>query len=276
VIVETQAERLDRTLSEAIRTVGEVSFSSNLARFLRLCMPFDNFIILAYRGQQNPVVLYREFRDPIVYQAMDSEYLTANYVLDPFYKAHIDGVNSGLHRLFDLAPDRFKQSSYFELYYEKTTLIDEVAAFAKTKTGLTITACMGTDRTSGRFFNKRHLADLDRHNAVISCLLELHWNDYDITPKERDVTNIPLVERLRKALVQNKGISLSPRQSEVAIFILQGHSSKSISLNLGISAATVKVFRKQLYAKCNLSSQAELFAMILPMLSSVETTNPQW
>jgi DNA-binding CsgD family transcriptional regulator len=275
-MMETQVERLDRALSEAIRTVGDASFSLNLARFLRLCMPFDNFIILAYRGEQNPVVLYREFRDPIVYEAMDSEYLTSNYVLDPFYKAHIDGVKSGLHRLFDLAPDRFKQSSYFELYYEKTTLIDEVAAFAKTKTGLTITACMGTDRTSGRIFSKKQLADLGRHASVISCLLELHWNDENIIPEERDITGIPLVQRLRKSLLQNKGISLSPRQSEVAIFILQGHSSKSISLNLGVTADTVKVFRKQLYAKCNISSQAELFAMILPMLSSVDTTKPVW
>jgi DNA-binding CsgD family transcriptional regulator len=268
--METQAEKLDRALSEAIRSVGDSAFPMNLARFLRLCMPFDNFIVLAYRGEQNPVVLYREFRDPVVYQAMDSEYLTANYVLDPFYKAHIDGVRSGLHRLFDLAPDRFKQTSYFELYYEKTTLIDEVAAFAKTKTGLTITACMGTDRSSGNIFSRKQLAFLDRHASVISCLLELHWNDCTITSNEKDVTKIPLVERLRETLVRNKGISLSPRQSEVAIFILQGHSSKSISLNLGVTADTIKVFRKQLYAKCNISSQAELFAMILPMLSSVD------
>jgi DNA-binding CsgD family transcriptional regulator len=269
-MVETQAEKLDRALSQAIRSVGDSAFPMNLARFLRLCMPFDNFIVLAYRGEQNPVVLYREFRDPVVYQAMDSEYLTANYVLDPFYKAHIDGVRSGLHRLFDLAPDRFKQTSYFELYYEKTTLIDEVAAFAKTKTGLTITACMGTDRSSGNIFSRKQLAFLDRHASVISCLLELHWNDCTITSNEKDITQIPLVERLRETLVRNKGISLSPRQSEVAIFILQGHSSKSISLNLGVTADTIKVFRKQLYAKCNISSQAELFAMILPMLSSVD------
>jgi DNA-binding CsgD family transcriptional regulator len=269
-MVETQAEKLDRALSEAMRSVGDSAFPMNLARFLRLCMPFDNFIVLAYRGEQNPVVLYREFRDPVVYQAMDSEYLTANYVLDPFYKAHIDGVRSGLHRLFDLAPDRFKQTSYFELYYEKTTLIDEVAAFAKTKTGLTITACMGTDRSSGNIFSRKQLAFLDRHASVISCLLELHWNDCTITSNEKDVTQIPLVERLRETLVRNKAISLSPRQSEVAIFILQGHSSKSISLNLGVTADTIKVFRKQLYAKCNISSQAELFAMILPMLSSVD------
>jgi DNA-binding CsgD family transcriptional regulator len=269
-MIETQAERLDRAVSDVVRSLGKVEFPINFARFLRQCVPFDNFIVLAYSGERNPVVLYREFRDPVVYEAMDSEYVTANYVLDPFYIAHIQGVNSGLHRLFDVAPDRFKQTSYYELYYEKTTLIDEVAAFARTETGLTITACMGTDRSSGRVFTKKHLATLSRHTLFISSLMELHWNDHEILSAEVDATNVPLVKRLRETLIRNRGIHLSPRQSEVAIFILQGHSSKSISLNIGVSAATIKVFRKQLYAKCNISSQAELFAMILPMLSSVE------
>jgi DNA-binding CsgD family transcriptional regulator len=269
-MTETQAERLDRAVSDVVRSLGKAEFPINLARFLRQCVPFDNFIVLAYSGERNPAVLYREFRDPVVYEAMDSEYVTANYVLDPYYIAHIQGVKSGMHRLFDLAPDRFKQTSYYELYYEKTTLIDEVAAFAKTETGLTITACMGTDRTSGSVFTKKQLANLNRHTQFISSLMELHWNDHKILNPEVDVTNVPLVKRLRETLMRTQGIHLSPRQSEVAIFILQGHSSKSISLNLGLSAATIKVFRKQLYAKCNISSQAELFAMILPMLSSVE------
>ncbi|RUY33154.1 LuxR family transcriptional regulator, partial [Mesorhizobium sp. M7A.F.Ca.US.001.04.1.1] len=62
------------------------------------------------------------------------------------------------------------------------------------------------------------------------------------------------------------GVLLSKRQAEVALLILQGHSSPSIGLHLGISPQTVKVFRKQLYSKCKLSSQAELFALMMPIL----------
>ena len=62
------------------------------------------------------------------------------------------------------------------------------------------------------------------------------------------------------------GIHLSPRQAEVALLILRGHSTVSIGLRLGLSAQTVKVFRKQLYARCRISSQAELFALMLPLL----------
>jgi DNA-binding CsgD family transcriptional regulator len=50
--------------------------------------------------------------------------------------------------------------------------------------------------------------------------------------------------------------------------ILRGHSSVSIGLQLEISPQTVKVFRKQLYKKCRISSQAELFNLMMPILSS--------
>jgi DNA-binding CsgD family transcriptional regulator len=76
-----------------------------------------------------------------------------------------------------------------------------------------------------------------------------------------------VVAQLVRALGDAHGIRLSPRQAEVALLILRGHSTVSIGLRLGVSGQTVKVFRKQLYARCGLSSQAELFALMLPLLT---------
>jgi len=77
---------------------------------------------------------------------------------------------------------------------------------------------------------------------------------------------VDIVARLMTAVTQAHDISLSPRQAEVAVLILRGHSSVSIGLRLGISTQTVKVFRKQLYRKCKISSQEELFNLMLPLL----------
>jgi DNA-binding NarL/FixJ family response regulator len=54
----------------------------------------------------------------------------------------------------------------------------------------------------------------------------------------------------------------------VALLILRGHSTPSIGLRLGVSPQTVKVFRKQLYQRCGISSQAELFSLMLPLLNA--------
>ena len=77
-------------------------------------------------------------------------------------------------------------------------------------------------------------------------------------------------ERLRRVLAENHAIRLSQRQAQVALLILQGHSSVSIGLRLGVSAQTVKVFRRQIHARCGISSQAELFALLLPLLIGEE------
>ncbi|MFD1807210.1 helix-turn-helix transcriptional regulator [Gemmobacter lanyuensis] len=66
------------------------------------------------------------------------------------------------------------------------------------------------------------------------------------------------------------GIRLSRRQAEVALLILRGHSTQSIGLRLNLSPQTIKVFRKQLYAKCGLTSQAELFALMVPLLKATQ------
>jgi len=63
---------------------------------------------------------------------------------------------------------------------------------------------------------------------------------------------------------------LSQREREVAHMILQGHSSQSISLNLGISLTTVKTHRRNLYAKLNISTQQELFAAFLACLPTFQ------
>lgn len=261
-MVKTDFTR-DDCLASAIKSIGKHEFTSDLAAFIRACMSFDNLIAIAYQGEQKPEVLFREFDDPVVYEQMDTAYVTANYVLDPFYKAHLEGVTSGLHHLFDLAPDRFKQTSYFKLYYEQTTLIDEVAIFSRTESGATITICIGTDRSSGRMFSRKEIAVLRGNAGAIRALVECHWRELRM---KKTSAEPPVVDRLRSLLTETCNISLSPRQAEVALLVLQGHSSTSISLLLGVSMHTIKVFRRQLYAKCKISSQAQLFAMLLPLI----------
>lgn len=48
-----------------------------------------------------------------------------------------------------------------------------------------------------------------------------------------------------------------------SLLVLQGHSSESISDILGIATGTVRIHRKNVYAKMRISSQRELFAMFI-------------
>ncbi|MHA2937095.1 helix-turn-helix transcriptional regulator [Vibrio sp. RC27] len=258
----------DKALAQLVRSLGKEHFPEALHHFFGKVIACDNLIILVYHKDHNPEELYRESKDPTVYRKMQTHYLSGAYLLDPFYHAVRSGIQSGIHDIFDMAPDQFKHTSYYREYYQDTNLIDELALFARLGHETTLTACFGRDKTSQLLYCKSEIEYLKSLESLLSALCEQHWGNYE--PKEgKNIALPPVTDRLRSVLIEKHNIALSPRQAEVAFYILQGHSSLSISLNLDISKETVKVFRKQLYAKCSISSQAELFALLMPIFSTL-------
>lgn len=249
-------------MADVIRRMGGAGFESAMHDWLRRCLAPDNLIILAYRDSGPPQVLYRHSDQPQVYAALESTYLAGAYRLDPYHDLHVSRVPAGAYRLRDVAPDAFNRSRYFLDYYQQTTLMDEVTFIAYPHPDVSLNICLGRDATSQRSFTPPEIATAQRLAPVVAALAEVHWAGLAETARAADDETAALMS----ALESQQAIRLSPRQAEVALLILRGHSSSSIGLRLGLSPQTVKVFRKQLYAKCRISSQAELFALMVPML----------
>lgn len=249
-------------LAEAIVRIGGDGFEAALWEFLRALVRPDSLVILAYRDAGPPTALYRVFADPRVFAGLDRAYLAGAYRLDPFYEMHLNRVGEGAYRLRDVAPDAFHRSRYFVEYYEQTTLIDEIAFVAWPLPGVSLNLSLGRDVASGKPFSTGEAAACQRLAPVVVAMARRHWRDIGAGVGPVEDTPALLAAEARARL----GITLSPRQAEVALLILRGHSSMSISLRLGLSPQTVKVFRKQLYRRCAISSQAELFALMLPLL----------
>lgn len=75
-----------------------------------------------------------------------------------------------------------------------------------------------------------------------------------------------LAAQLEAAFVSFGNSRLSPKEGKIARMILQGHSSKSIAIALDNSPETIKVHRKRIYAKLEVSSQGELLSLFLNAL----------
>ncbi len=251
-------------LSDAILATGSERFSDALHEWLDATCSFDNFAIIAFFQNSRPQVLATHARDSRVFERIDSHYVKGAYLLDPFFRLHQKEAADGLYRLTEVAPDQFQRNEYFKSYYTNTTLTDELAFFASLSPGSSITVCIGRDATTAsRFSNRDHNA-AKQVATVVNALVRKNWSG--LRPPHEDEPG-DIVDQLRHRLSAEKGINLSPRQSEVALLILQGHSSISIGLTLGISPQTVKVLRKQLYRKSGISSQGELYYLIAPYLS---------
>lgn len=101
-------------------------------------------------------------------------------------------------------------------------------------------------------------------SSWVLALMEQHWLQR---------THVPLLSRqdevasqVRDALSQFGAGVLSDRELEIARLILRGYSSKAMAERLAISPETVKVHRRHLYAKLDISSQPELFSLFIQAL----------
>ncbi|MEY4696246.1 MAG: hypothetical protein RIT14_674 [Pseudomonadota bacterium] len=251
-------------LAQVIRKVGRAGFESALQDWLHRCVAPDNLIVLAYRDAGPPQVLFRQSDLPQVFAELDTTYLAGAYLLDPYHDLHVMRVAAGAYRLRDVAPDAFVRSRYFIEYYQQTTLLDEITFVAYPAADVSINVCIGRDAASGQAFSTRQIETCQRLAPVVIALAEAHWAGLVAEAGGGD----DVTGHLIRAAGEAHGIRLSARQAEVALMILRGHSTVSIGLRLGVSAQTVKVFRRQLYAKCGISSQAELFALMLPLLKA--------
>ena len=66
---------------------------------------------------------------------------------------------------------------------------------------------------------------------------------------------------------------LTARECEVAQLILRGFSLKGAAVRLGISPATVKQHRRNLYAKLDIPSQTALFSLFIDAAALANNTS---
>lgn len=255
-------------LAAAVDSLNSQDFPDSLQHWLYKCLGHDNITVLAYFQNRAPVPKMIRNREPKVHEHISNVYLTGAYLLDPFHELHINKAPAGIYRLSDISPDKFHRNQYFLEYYRNTTMIDEFAFVSYPSPNVSLHVCLGRDSNSNRRFTTRDLAKAHLIAPLVSALTSRHWH-YQMS--EDDHYEGDVTAKLIEAVKNSHQVSLSPRQAEVALLVLQGHSSVSIGLELGVSFQTVKVFRKQLYKKCQISSQAELFNLMLPILGTISS-----
>ncbi|QXI36328.1 helix-turn-helix transcriptional regulator [Pseudomonas xantholysinigenes] len=250
LFIETSAHA---GLARTIEQIGQPRFWRQLILLLQHWLPFDNALAMHYprdglpraleifdaRGEGNP-------------EAM-ALYLSGLYQLDPFYQACQERIGDGLHRLEEVAPDQFRQSDYYLKYFHDHVLEDEVQFIVQLGDSGALSLSLGT----------RERFDPARHGLLmvvcpwVVALMGQHWQRHEQRPA-------PVMVRDAMSLFGAK--VLSERELEIARLILRGYSSKAMAERLAISPETIKVHRRHLYAKLDISSQPELFSLFLQSL----------
>lgn len=254
-------------LAAIMPEIGSEQLSSLLVRMLKSLVPFDNAVLLHYRHDEKPLILYNDIPAEKTERQIDT-FVNGAFLIEPFYRAAVDDHASGLHRLSDLAPSGFEKTEYYRSYFRYTNIKDELGFIVHLSTGQFINISMGRQTFSARF-SPTQISLMEDITEVVETVCKLHWaTDNGVKPATAE-NKLP--GQLDSALKYFGTAYLTCRETQVVQLFLHGHSTKSIAERLSISPETVKLHRKNSYAKLDVSSQAELFHLFIDSLASLSS-----
>jgi len=236
----------------ALTSVSTHGFPDALANALHQLAPFQMMNGFFYSPNGRAFDLYNEKivadRSIIV-----DRYLAGAFVLDPFYDAVSKDGSQRMIIMRELAPDDFLQTEYYRVHYATTQIVDEIGFVLQLENDFV--GVLSLSRTGVAPLFDTEALDLLRGSAPVVCALaQRHWF-------HAPTGSLDARQALPPARIEHP--SLTKREIEIVTLILKGHSNLSLANVLRLSPNTVKVHRRQIYAKLNISSQAELFRLFL-------------
>lgn len=255
-------------LSSCIDSIGSEFFFENLQAALKALADFNYSVAFAYYKNERPLCLSHTFSSDQRIILVD-DYLKGPYLLDPFFKACSRHIETGLYRIGEIAPDRFYQSEYYRSYYNQTGTSEEICyTFYLDKEVAVVISLMRAGENSR--FSAREFRLLDKVTPIIVSMAKRHWHEvpekFNLKTNQKEpIEETSLIESRVSELFSKR---LTPRETQVVAQVLEGHSSDSIAKDLGISVGTVRIHRRNVYAKLQISSQQELFSIFFKNITA--------
>jgi DNA-binding CsgD family transcriptional regulator len=265
-----------REIGAVIEALDSTQFWTRLTRALERYVPFDNWVALRFAPDEAPLVCAESPTPDGTVDVMFQDYLAALYQLDPFYIDACERPASGFVTLADVAPDNFTMTSYYQRYFRKNIVGDEVHFNYMIDARHTLAFSLGATQRYG----DRDLAVLALCAPWVIALMRqrlphetfevadaLGIGDVGEVNEGSAVKSAPTVdaptctERFAQVAQAGGHTPLSAREVEVAMLTLSGFSTRAIAEKLSISFETVRAHKKHIYTKLNINSQSELFAL---------------
>ncbi|MFL9865911.1 LuxR C-terminal-related transcriptional regulator [Paraburkholderia fungorum] len=265
-----------REIGAVIEALDSTQFWTRLTRALERYVVFDNWVALRFTAGVAPLVCAESPTPDGTVDVMFQDYLAALYQLDPFYIAATEKPASGFVTLADVAPDNFSMTDYYQRYFRKNIVGDEVHFNYMIDARHTLAFSLGATHRYG----ERDLAVLSLCAPWVIALLRqrLPYEVFDAMPlpsgeaatqtamsaalEAAPQTDAPTyAARFEQVSSESGRSALTTREVEVAMLTLSGFSTRAIAEKLTISFETVRAHKKHIYTKLNVNSQSELFAL---------------
>ncbi len=251
-------------LPDVIDALASDAFSPALLEFIRAAANFDSAVIMAYPKTSALQVIHNALHEGDQ-PGFGSTYRNGLWLLSPLYLSAKAGVRGFFH-ILDIAPNNFKNSNYYDLYYRSNGVHDHTVFLVESGDGTPI--AISLERTPAlRTFSRRDTKRLAAVAGTVAALVRRQWPTGLATSAAAEPRGTELHLHVQQLLTQFGSSVLTPRERDVVQLLLKGYPSKAAARHLGISTHTEQVHRKNIYHKLGLSSHNQLFSLFFDALA---------
>jgi DNA-binding CsgD family transcriptional regulator len=245
------------TCATLITALGESDFADKLLDALQVtCLPDHLSLVHLTPERQVSYLFSANKTQKIIPPVLQQLYLSTYYQFDPNLRLLDDLEQESETRIQRLQAQEIKEGGYRQLWHKQMGIVDRVTLAFKADKGL---YCLNLFRCDEPF-DLGVIDAIHQQSALLKSLALKHsrmtGSLSSFMTRESQIET--LITRLSKV-----NSALSKREKEVSSRILIGMSSEGIALDLGIKTHSVHTYRKRAYARMNISSQNELFALCL-------------
>lgn len=253
-----ESSQWHQAIADIIGLGNSKGIAAGLIAAIETVVTHEGTCLIAFHQDARPEVLHHTL-EPAGQKHYLERYLAGPYLLDPLYKLALRPSKPGLVRFREERPDRFRASEYYRQYCERTHLLDEMDYLTPISTKTTVVLVVGR---RSRMFSKAELSRLELMAPIVQASIRRIWDAW-ISKKHSSAGNDEVHKRLGECLEKFGEAVLTVRERQISQLLLRGHSSKSIARELKIAPGTVMVHKRNMFSKLGISSQYELFAMLI-------------
>jgi len=253
-----------RAVADIIASTRGEAVAAGLADAVGQAVDHEGTALIAFHRHARPEVLHHTL-EPAGRRHYLDRYLDGPYLLDPLFELAKSATRPGVCRFRDQLPDRFRSSEYYRQYCERTHLLDEIDYYAPVAETSTVILVVGR-RT--RMFSKAEVQRLELIEPLVQASIQRIWRAWSGRKKSKSGRD-DVHRRLQECFDKFGRHVLTDRERQISQLLLRGHSSKSVARELGIAPGTVMVHKRNLFAKLDISSQYELFSLLIDDLGKV-------
>ena len=255
-----QADRTPKDIADVLApmvlAIGARSFPNALIDALRKVANVGHCMVFAFEEEERARCALG-LGNIGIGPDLGAAYAEHFYVADPNREVILDRRSAPQPIVLPNFSRAMYTDAYRKLFFEDAEIVDKVAtALWVERTCFYVNFYRTLDQ--GRF-TRAETARLARLVPTLTAIVARHCQAEDVAGTTGKLETL--------FATTDRFAALTRREKEVCLRILSGYGSEAISAELGISLHSTFTYRKRAYEKLAISSQNELFAIVLGLMA---------